>query len=85
MDREAEERAQQLQQLGCLLTVAQDLARKLADRSHGRAYDKVRDFNQLLHLARLQLTAIEADGGQWAAERRKTPRAAFEPGAGEPV
>ncbi|MFN4004605.1 MAG: hypothetical protein ACK4J1_07810 [Hylemonella sp.] len=85
MDEQAEERAQQLEQLCRLMTVAQDLARQLADHSHGRAYDKVRDLNELLHLARLQLNAISADGLVCAPERRRTARPSPVLGPDQPV
>jgi len=59
------------------LSAVQVMARKLANESHGRTYDRVRDLNEILHRARMQLNMIEADSGFmpiFAEERRKTPR-----------
>ena len=67
MTYEAEDRADLVDQLSKLLSVTQDMGRKLANESHGRSYDRVREFNEILHLAREQLTAIEVaagDGGR---------------------
>jgi hypothetical protein len=80
MDEEAETRLMRIEQLSKLLTVVQDLARKLADESHGRSYDKVRELNELLHLARQQLTSIQLDadvGAPSGIERRRMPRSQF--------
>jgi hypothetical protein len=75
-------RAMHVEQLSRLLMVVQDMAHRLADESHGRSYDKVREFNELLHLARQQLGAIQADLGAsaelpYAIERRRAPRSQF--------
>ncbi len=80
MDGESEMRTQHIEQLAKLLIVVQDMARKLADESHGRSYDKVRELNELLHRARLQMASIQADEGGMAPlgiERRRAPRSQF--------
>ncbi len=80
MDGESEMRTQHIEQLAKLLIVVQDMARKLADESHGRSYDKVRELNELLHRARLQMASIQADEGGMAPlgiERRHVPRSQF--------
>lgn len=66
-----------IEQVTQLLSAVQVMARKLANESHGRTYDRVRDFNEILHRARMQLNMIEADSSfmpAFAEERRKTPR-----------
>ena len=66
-----------IEQVTQLLSAVQVMARKLADESHGRTYDRVREFNEILHRARMQLNMIEADSSfmpPFAEERRKTPR-----------
>lgn len=76
---EFEERADHIDQLSKLLSVMQDVGRKLADESHGRSYDKVREFNQILHLARERLDAIEQEERrQFLLERRRAPRSSYE-------
>lgn len=80
MDAESDLRLQHIEQLSRLLTMIQGLARRLADESHGRAYDRVRELNELLHLARQQMTAIQAEAGTLAPlgiERRRAPRSQF--------
>lgn len=82
MDTEHELRDMHIEQLSQLLSVVQDVAHKLADESHGRAYDQVRELNQIVHLARLQIEAIQADAGQpmpFAIERRRSARAGVGP------
>lgn len=76
---EFEERADHTDQLSKLLSVMQDVGRKLANESHGRSYDKVREFNQILHLAREQLDAIEQEERRkFLLERRREPRSSYE-------
>ncbi len=80
MTTEFDARADYIRQLSTLLTEMQSLASKLANQSHGRAYDKVRELNELLHLVRQELGAIETDessGAPLGIERRKTPRSQF--------
>lgn len=77
MDFEFEERQDRIDQLSKLLSVMQDVARKLANESHGRSYDKARELN--LHRARLQMDAIEtAERWHVQMERRRAPRTNFE-------
>ncbi len=79
MEDEPEERDLSIDQLSKLLSVVQVLACKLANESHGRSYDKARELNELLHLARMQISAIEAEAAENNStfvplERRRTPR-----------
>lgn len=72
-----EDRYGTIEQVTQLLSAVQVMARKLANESHGRTYDRVRDLNEILHRARMQLNMIEADSSFMPAfpdERRKTPR-----------
>lgn len=79
MDFEFEERQDRIDQLSKLLSVMQDVARKLANESHGRSYDKARELNEILHRARLQMDAIEtAERWHVQMERRRAPRINFE-------
>jgi hypothetical protein len=74
-----EERQDCIDQLSKLLSVVQDVARKLANESHGRSYDKARELNEILHKARLQMDAIEAgERQQVLIERRRAPRPTFD-------
>lgn len=76
---EFEERQDRIDQLSKLLSVMQDVARKLANESHGRSYDKARELNEILHRARLQMEAIEAEERrQVLMERRRAPRTRFD-------
>lgn len=74
-----EERADHIDQMSKLLSVMQDVGRKLANESHGRSYDKVRELNEILHLARGQIEAIEQEERRmFLLERRRAPRSRFE-------
>lgn len=74
-----EERADHIEQLSKLLSVMQDVARKLANESHGRSYDKARELNEILHMAREQISAIETEERrQYLLERRRAPRSDYE-------
>ncbi len=82
MEEEQHIRILHVEQLSRLLMVVQDMARKLANESHGRSYDKVRELNELLHLARQQIDSIQADVGTgsevpFGIERRRAPRSQF--------
>lgn len=80
MDAEREMREIHIEQLSELLSVVQDLAHKLADESHGRSYDQVRELNEIVHLARLRVGHIQADAVDkppFADERRRTARSRF--------
>ncbi len=77
MNDEDLERDMTLEQLSQLLSAVQVMGRKLANESHGRSYDRVREFNEILHRARMHLHLIERDAptqpGQ-LLERRRTAR-----------
>jgi hypothetical protein len=58
--------------------VMQDVGRKLANESHGRSYDRARELNEILHMAREQISAIEVeDHRMFLLERRRAPRSDF--------
>jgi hypothetical protein len=79
MGFEFDERQDRIDQLSKLLSVMQDVARKLANESHGRSYDKVRELNEILHRARLQMDAIETEERRLVLlERRRAPRTNLE-------
>lgn len=79
MSLEFDERQDCIDQLSKLLSVVQDVARKLANGSHGRSYDKARELNEILHRARLQMDAIEnEERRQVLMERRRAPRPTFD-------
>ncbi|MDP3702131.1 MAG: hypothetical protein Q8R72_14640 [Hylemonella sp.] len=76
---EFEERQDRIDQLSKLLSVTQNLARKLGNESHGRSYDKVHELNEILHRARLQMEAIETEERrQVLMERRRAPRTSLD-------
>lgn len=81
MEEDLDARELNIDQLSKLLSVVQVMACKLANESHGRSYDKARELNELLHLARVQISAIEADASvrtePISRERRKTPRSSL--------
>lgn len=77
MTEEDLERDMTLEQLAQLLSAVQGMGRKLANESHGRSYDAVRELNELLHRARMQLLVIEREAQALPAqalERRRTMR-----------
>lgn len=81
MNIDEEERLVTIEQLAQLLSAVQVLARKLGNESHGRAYDRVHELNQILHRARMQFNLIEAEAGAMpslAVERRRAPRPSFD-------
>jgi len=81
MNFEDQERLVTIEQLAQLLSAVQVLGRKLGNESHGRAYDRVHELNEILHCARMQLNLIEAEAGAMpmvAAERRRAPRTSFD-------
>lgn len=79
MISEFEDLQDRIDQLSKLLSVMQDLARTLANESHGRSYDKAHELNEILHRARLQMEAIEAEERrQVLLERRRAPRTNFD-------
>lgn len=57
------ERRETADELINLLSVAQEMGRRLADESHGDSYAKVRELNELLHQARVTLNGIKEDIG----------------------
>lgn len=80
MNAEHETREMHIEQLTELLVVVQDVAYKLANGSHGRCYDQVRELNEIVHLARVQITVIQAEavtGVPSGVERRRAARSRF--------
>lgn len=55
-----EEQRETLEELSETLFVVQEMGRRLAQESHGELYDSVRELNERLHRARLQLDLIES-------------------------
>ncbi|WP_186410372.1 hypothetical protein [Candidatus Propionivibrio aalborgensis] len=53
------ERRETIEELFDLLIVVQEMGRRLADETHGNSYSQVRELNELLHQARVQLTKIK--------------------------
>jgi len=43
------------------MLVAQEMGQRLANETHGEAYAPVRELNELLHQARMQVEKIKAD------------------------
>jgi hypothetical protein len=78
MVHEFDERVDHIDQLSKLLSVMQDVGRKLANESHGRSYDRARELNEILHMAREQISAIEVEERRmFLLERRRAPRSDF--------
>lgn len=53
------ERQETIEELTDLLIVVQEMGRRLANETHGDAYADVRELNELLHQARVQLMKIK--------------------------
>ena len=53
-----DDRRETIEELTDLLAVAQQMGQRLANETHGDAYASVREFNELLHVARVRLTQI---------------------------
>ena len=53
------ERRQTIYALSDLLLVAQEMGQRLANETHGDAYALVRELNEILHQARLQIEEIQ--------------------------
>lgn len=75
------ERSDSLEDLSMLLTVIQRMGRTLANTSHASSYRSAREFNELLHQARMKLDAMRtatpsrADANQEkTAPLRRKPR-----------
>jgi len=58
---ESQERLQVIEELSGLLNVVQEMGRRLADETHGNTYDLVKDLNEALHQARIQLRVIDSN------------------------
>ena len=61
-DRRESERRETIQELGDLMSVVQEMGRRLADETHGDAYDEVHRLNLMLHEVRQQIERIAAAG-----------------------
>lgn len=61
-DRRESERRETIQELGDILSVVQEMGRRLSDETHGDAYEEVRRLNEMLHEVRQQIERIEASG-----------------------
>ncbi len=53
------ERRETIEELSDLLRVVQGMGQRLADETHGDSYGHVRELNELLHQASVQLTKIK--------------------------
>ena len=58
-----DERRETIKELLDLVAVAQSMGQRLANETHGDDYASVRQFNELLHLARVELTGIADAAG----------------------
>ena len=56
------ERRETIYELSDLLLIAQEMGQRLANETHGEAYAPVRELNELLHQARLQIEKIKDNG-----------------------
>lgn len=54
-----DERRETIEELSDLLSVVQEMGLRLATETHGEAYDRVHELNELLHLVRAKLRAIQ--------------------------
>ena len=59
MHRDDIERREIVEELPELLAAVQHMGQALANKSHGLDYHHAREFNELLHLARLKLDEIQ--------------------------
>ena len=55
------ERRETIYELSDLMLVMQEMGQRLANETHGEAYAPVRELNELLHQARVQIEKIKAD------------------------
>ncbi len=58
-----DERRETIKELLDLVALAQGMGKRLANETHGDDYAGVRRFNELLHLARVELTRIADAAG----------------------
>ena len=57
------ERRETIHELSELLFVTQEMGQRLADETHGDSYSRIKEFNDLLHQARIQLEKISLPRG----------------------
>ena len=55
---EEDERRETIKELLDLVVVVQSMGQRLANETHGDDYASVRQFNELVHLARVELARI---------------------------
>jgi uncharacterized coiled-coil protein SlyX len=53
------ERRETIDELSDLIVVVQEMGQRLAGETHGDSYSLVRELNELLHQARVQLSKIK--------------------------
>ena len=58
-NNQAVERNETAKELSELFAVVQEMGRRLANETHGEAYDLVRELNEVLHLTRTKIKQIE--------------------------
>jgi hypothetical protein len=56
-----DERRETINELSHLFFVVQEMGRRLANETHGSPYSDVRQLNELLHQAHIQLAKIKDD------------------------
>lgn len=56
---QAAERIETANELSKLFAIVQEMGRRLANETHGDAYDLVRELNELLHQTRAKIKQIE--------------------------
>ena len=54
------ERRETIEELSSMISIAQEMARRLADETHGDAYAAVKELNDTLHRAHAQLEQVKA-------------------------
>lgn len=57
------ERRETIHELFDLIVVVQEMGQRLADEAHGESYAQVRELNEILHRARIQLVKIKEGMG----------------------
>jgi hypothetical protein len=64
-DLQNQERQKTIDELSKLIVGVQEMARRLADKTHGTTYDKVLALNELLHQARLEIEQIQTNSTKY--------------------
>lgn len=59
-ESQEQERRETAEEISELLVVVQEMGRRLANETHGPAYELVLELNELLHQARAKIELIQA-------------------------